>query len=89
MGQAFYGVILNYRLGIRTQKPKECLLYFPGIKSSGEAGRLIGRKVMWRREGCKVVGKIISLHGRKGVVRARFRKGVPGQALGDRVYIIG
>jgi ribosomal protein L35AE/L33A len=29
------------------------------------------------------------LHGKNGLVRARFRKGMPGQALGSLVEIIG
>jgi ribosomal protein L35AE/L33A len=29
------------------------------------------------------------LHGKKGLVRARFRKGLPGQALGTTVELIG
>jgi ribosomal protein L35AE/L33A len=31
----------------------------------------------------------MALHGDKGLVRARFRKGVPGQALGTRVELVG
>ncbi|HDN63088.1 50S ribosomal protein L35ae [Candidatus Bathyarchaeota archaeon] len=89
MSHELRGVILNYRLGIKNQRPRECLLYFPKVKNAGEAARLIGRKVVWRKNGVKIIGKIVSLHGRKGVVRARFRKGVPGQALGESVYIIG
>jgi len=29
------------------------------------------------------------LHGKNGLVRARFKKGMPGQALGSLVEIIG
>jgi len=35
------------------------------------------------------MGKIVALHGKNGLVRARFRKGVPGQALGSPIEIIG
>jgi large subunit ribosomal protein L35Ae len=83
------GVIVSFRRGPKTQKPKEYLLRFPGIESVSEAGRLVGRKVAWPIGKHKCLGKIVALHGKNGLVRARFRKGVPGQALGSPVEIIG
>ncbi|UCE29699.1 MAG: 50S ribosomal protein L35ae [Candidatus Bathyarchaeota archaeon] len=89
MSEAIQAVIVNYRKGPRTQRPKECILEFFTIKSLGEAARLVGRKVAWPVGERKIRGKIVGLHGKKGLVRARFRKGVPGQALGTTVEIIG
>jgi len=89
MPESLVGFIVNYRTGPKTQGPKECILRFPNIKSSMEAARLVGRKVAWPAEECKIRGKIVALHGKKGLVRVRFRKGVPGRALGTRVKIIG
>lgn len=89
MPEILQGTIVNYRIGVKTQKPKECLISFPNLQSSGEAARLIGRKVAWPAGKHKIVGKIVALHGKKGLVRARFRKGVPGQAIGTLVEIIG
>jgi len=83
------GVIVSYRRGPKTQKPKECLLKFPHIKSASEASTLIGRKVAWPIRERKCIGKIVAPHGNKGLVRARFRKGVPGEALGSHVELIG
>jgi ribosomal protein L35AE/L33A len=31
----------------------------------------------------------VDLHGKKGVVKAKFRKGVPGQAIGTTVEVVG
>jgi large subunit ribosomal protein L35Ae len=89
MVQQVQGVIINYRVGPKTQKPKECIIRFPHVNSASEASRLIGRKVAWQCGRNRIVGKIVDLHGRKGFVRARFRKGVPGQALGKAVELIG
>jgi len=50
---------------------------------------LIGRKVAWSVGERKIRGKIVALHGRKGLVRARFRRGLSGYALGTHVEIIG
>jgi len=86
----FKGVVVNYRIGPREQYPHECILQFSGISSRQEAGQLIGRKVAWT-DGKKntIVGVIVAPHGNKGLVRARFRRGLPGQALGAEVKIIG
>jgi large subunit ribosomal protein L35Ae len=89
MSKTGQGVIVSYRKGQKTQKPKEYMLRFPGIESVGGAARLIGRKVAWPVGKHEARGKIVALHGKNGLVRARFRKGVPGQALGSPVEIIG
>ncbi len=89
MAEMVQGVILNYRIGPRTQKPKECIIRFAHIASVSEAGRLVGRKVSWKGKKNKIIGKIVALHGKKGLVRARFRKGVPGQAIGTTVQLVG
>jgi len=89
MTQSVQGVIVNYRVGPKTQKPKECLVRFPHITSFSEAGRLIGRKIAWKNEKNKIVGKIVTAHGKKGLVRARFKKGIPGQAIGTKVDLVG
>lgn len=89
MPEIVRGIIVNYRVGPKTQNPKECLIKFPNLQSPSEAARLIGRKVGWPVEKRKTVGKIVALHGKKGLVRARFRKGVPGQAIGTQVELIG
>jgi large subunit ribosomal protein L35Ae len=49
---------------------------------------LIGKSVSWKSESGKILsGKIASTHGNKGVVRAIFEIGLPGQAIGTRVEI--
>lgn len=82
------GVIVSFRTGPKTQRPRECIIQFSGVKSAKEAARLIGRKVAWPVGKRAVRGKIVALHGKNGLVRARFRKGLPGQ-IGVRVEIIG
>lgn len=89
MAQVIEGIIVNYRVGPKTQKPKECIIRFKHVRSASEASRLIGRKVAWKREENKIIGKVVALHGRKGLVRVRFRKGLPGQALGTTVELVG
>lgn len=80
---------MNYHIGIRTQMSKECLIQFASADSVSEAGKLIGRRVIWKEGKNKFVGAIVGLHGRKGVVRVKFRKGLPGHALGTTVEVVG
>jgi large subunit ribosomal protein L35Ae len=87
--QTLRGIITSYRTGPKTQSSKELILQFPNIKSSNEAAQLIGRKVAWPAGERKIRGKIVALHGKKGLVRARFRKGLPGLALGTSIEIVG
>ncbi|MHA1129889.1 MAG: 50S ribosomal protein L35ae [Candidatus Helarchaeota archaeon] len=81
------GVIVNYRRGRHTQNTKHLLLNF-NMSSYREAARLIGKKVEWISPSGKILtGKIVALHGKKGVVRAIFKKGLPGEAIGQPVKI--
>jgi large subunit ribosomal protein L35Ae len=79
---------MNYRIGIRTQKPDECLIQFTSLTNKSESGQLVGRKVVLMRANKKFTGKIVGFHGKNGVVIARFKKGVPGQALGASVELV-
>ncbi|HUT17005.1 MAG TPA: 50S ribosomal protein L35ae [Acidobacteriota bacterium] len=88
MSQPIYGTIVNYRIGIRTQKPKECLIQFAHVNSASLACQLINRKVVWKQGDIKLIGKIAGSHGKKGVVKVKFQKGVPGQALGTTVELV-
>ena len=83
------GVITNYRLGLHNQRNKELLIRMPNINSDREASKYIGHKTIWQSEGgSKIVGKILGVHGKNGIMRARFRRSLPGQAIGTNVEII-
>jgi len=88
LSQPVYGRITNYRIGIRTQSSRECLIKFNGVDSAAQAGSLMGQKVVWKSKNKRLVGKIVGFHGKNGAVRAKFKKGVPGQALGTTVELI-
>jgi large subunit ribosomal protein L35Ae len=88
LSQPVYGRITNYRIGIRTQFSRECLIQFAHVDFVAQAGQLIGQKVVWKGKKKKLVGKIVGFHGKNGVVKVKFRKGVPGQALGTTVELV-
>jgi len=57
-------------------------------KSRKEAAKFVGKEVIWTSPaGKKIKGKISSGHGNKGLVRAIFEKGLPGQARNTEVEV--
>ena len=82
------GIFVSYRRGQRTQRNNQILVKILGIKNSNEAARFIGKKVIWKNpRGTALGGTIVGVHGRKGVLRASFKKGLPGQAVGSELDI--
>ena len=88
LSQRMIGRITNYQTGPRSQRSRVCLVQFNNVNSVSSVGQLIGRKIVWKKGNKKFVGKIASLHGRKGMIRVRFTKGVPGQAIGNTVELM-
>jgi len=82
------GFIINFRRGTKTQKGNELIVEIPGINNKAKASPLIGRKVILEVGEEKIVGSVISIHGNKGRLRVRLRKGLPGQLLKSRIKII-
>lgn len=83
------GNVVQFRRGNRTVKEKHMILSF-GSKSREEANKLVGKQVVWTSSGKepkKIRGKISSAHGNKGMVRAIFEKGLPGQAITTQILI--
>ncbi len=87
MRDEYEGVLMNYRLGYKSQQARECIIRVPG-ESLSVTRKLIGWEVEWPVDNPKVVGRIVRHHGRTGALRVRFRKGLPGQAIGDRIKIL-
>ena len=75
-------VVTSYRRGRHIQRPNQILLKVSGIDSSSAAHKLLGKKVLVPIKGeKKIQGVVAAVHGDNGVVRARFGKGIPGQAI--------
>lgn len=73
--------VMFFRQGRKTQKPRHFILD-AGFKSRAEALKLLGKAVEWKSPKSKIIkGKITSAHGNKGLIRAVFEKGLPGQAI--------
>lgn len=60
------------------------LIEIPSVHDREAASKLVGKEVVWTSPGRfkkEIKGKVSSAHGNKGVVRAVFEKGLPGQAV--------
>jgi len=58
------------------------LIEIHGVNSREEAEKFVGKDVEWKSPGGRIIhGKIAAAHGKKGVIRAIFEIGLPGQAL--------
>jgi len=87
MNEAHVGVITNYRRGPKSQRNRECLLKVLDIESN-ESSKLIGWRVGWPLDEPRLYGVISRTHGRTGTLRVKFKRGLPGQALGTKVRIV-
>ena len=59
------------------------------IANKDHGGKLMGARVVWlRKDGLRILGRVVASHGSKGSVRVRWNRGFPSQALGSQVKII-
>ena len=83
-----HGKVIQFRRGRHTIHERHFLIEVDGSKSRSEAEKLVGKHVEWKSPAGKIIkGKISGAHGNKGVVRAIFEKGLPGQAITTIVQI--
>lgn len=82
------GRVLQFRRGKKTISERHFLIEIEGVESREEASKFQGKEVQWKSSAGKIIkGKIAAAHGGKGVVRAIFEKGLPGQAITTKVEI--
>lgn len=81
------GIIVQFRRGRHRIHERHYLLDI-GATSREEAKKLVGKQVRWKSPGGKVIQGIISdAHGNKGLVRAIFERGLPGQAITNEIEV--
>jgi len=84
------GMILSYRRGRRHQRPNQTLVEVNGYDTREKANELIGKKTVFKtsaKQPREIKGEITRVHGGKGVVIARWEKGMPGQSFNKKVEI--
>ena len=82
------GKVVQFRRGRHTIKERHFLIEIDGASDREQAKKFVGKEVVWKSPaGKEIKGKVSSAHGNKGVVRAIFEKGLPGQAVTTKVDI--
>ncbi|MBU2612230.1 MAG: 50S ribosomal protein L35ae [Nanoarchaeota archaeon] len=82
------GKVVQFRRGRHRIHEKHFLIEAEGVDSKEKATKFVGKSVTWKSPAGKLIeGKIASPHGNKGVLRAIFEKGLPGQAVTTEVEI--
>ena len=80
--------VIQFRRGRHTVHERHFLIEIEGTKNREDAKKFVGKEVEWKSPAGKIInGKISSAHGNKGIVRAIFEKGLPGQAVTTDVEI--
>ncbi|MEK6850786.1 MAG: 50S ribosomal protein L35ae [Nanoarchaeota archaeon] len=81
------GILVQFRRGRHRIKEKHYLLDLE-CKDRAEASKMKGKEVVWTSPSGKMIkGKISDAHGNKGLVRAIFESGLPGQAIATDVEV--
>ena len=79
--------VIQFRRGKKTYTPRHFILDVQA-KSREEAEKFVGKEAEWKSPAGKIIkGKISACHGNKGLVRAIFEKGLPGQAITTEVEV--
>lgn len=82
------GKVIQFRRGRHTVHERHFLIEIDEVGTREEASKFVGKEVTWKSPAGKIIkGKISSAHGNKGIVRAIFEKGLPGQAVTTKVEI--
>lgn len=81
------GIIVQFRRSRHRIKEKHYLLDL-GLQKREDALKMKGKEVEWKSQSGKIIkGKISDAHGNKGLVRAIFESGLPGQAITEHVEV--
>lgn len=82
------GQILHFRRGRRTQNTHQAIVQVSGVNTNDKAKAILNKKVSWKSPaGKEIKGIITQVHGNIGKVRVQFEKGIPGQAIGNKVKV--
>lgn len=87
------GAILGYKRALRTQNCNVSLIKIKHVDSRQDATYYCGKRVAFITKDHNNKfnvnwGKVCRPHGSNGVVRCRFRRNLPPQAIGGRVRVM-
>ena len=82
-------IIINFKRGRKTQTTNQMIIVANGVDRK-KAESMVGKKVVYTCEGKDkktIEGEIRSSHGNSGAMRVLFERGMPGQAIGQKVEV--
>jgi len=80
------GMVTSFRQSKFKQDSYQTIVQMASID---DAGKVLGARVVWlRKDGVRILGRVVARHGSKGAVRVRWNRGFPPQALGSQVKIL-
>ena len=82
------GLITSYRGGRHTKRSNQFLVELAGVSDSVTASKFIGKPASLGIPGKNLAGKIVSAHGKRGLIVARFPSGMSGNVLGRTIEIL-
>ena len=81
------GIVVQFRRSRKRIHERHYLLDL-GFQNRDEAKKATGKTVSWKSPAGKIInGKVSDAHGNKGLVRAIFETGLPGQAVTNEVEV--
>jgi len=93
-------IFTGYRRGKTTQHEQQALLRIEGVQTSESAEWYLGKRVAFVYKAKKslqrknkassirsISGKVVQVHGNSGVVRAKFAKNLPSDAIGKQLRV--
>ena len=81
------GIVVQFRRSRKRIHERHYLLDL-GLSKREDAKKMAGKEVVWKSSsGKEIKGTISDAHGNKGLVRAIFEKGLPGQAVTTEIEV--
>ncbi|OGS64847.1 MAG: hypothetical protein A3K59_08095 [Euryarchaeota archaeon RBG_19FT_COMBO_69_17] len=80
------GTVISFRQSKHRQDSRQTIVH---LARREPTEGLLGARVVWRRkDGLRILGRVVAGHGTKGALRVRWSRGFPPQALGSPVTIL-